>query len=212
MIIRHGSENLTIKSLAAKVGLSEAAIYRHFRSKKDILLLLADYVGEVLVKDIDDAVRTEMISLASLESAFINHIASIEHRRGISFQVMSEIVSLGDKDLNVRACKALDRYIAKLAEMLKQAQKQGAIRSDIEAETFSLLISSLVQGLVNTWVLRNYSMDLEAEFRKIWKILLLGIIPNGYTTSYAEYPERPPIGRSGHDKVVAPDVILPFGL
>jgi AcrR family transcriptional regulator len=37
LIFKCGSEYLTVKRIAAEVGISEAAIYRHFTSKKSIL-------------------------------------------------------------------------------------------------------------------------------------------------------------------------------
>lgn len=39
----YGIQNLTIKTLAADIGLSEPALYRHFKSKNDILLGLLNY-------------------------------------------------------------------------------------------------------------------------------------------------------------------------
>ena len=42
LIIKRGAEHVTIRGIAEEVGISEAAIYRHFRSKKDILRLLLD--------------------------------------------------------------------------------------------------------------------------------------------------------------------------
>lgn len=42
-IDRHGIQYLTIKNLAADFGLSEAALYRHFKSKNDIMLELLSY-------------------------------------------------------------------------------------------------------------------------------------------------------------------------
>ena len=45
-----GSEHITMKGIASEVGISEAAIYRHFNEKRDILLLLVDDVGANLLK------------------------------------------------------------------------------------------------------------------------------------------------------------------
>jgi AcrR family transcriptional regulator len=175
LISKHSSENLTIKSIAAEVGISEAAIYRHFHSKKDVLILLADHVRETLVNDIDAEAFSEANPLAALEIALNKHLSAIERRHGISFQVISEIVSLGDKDLNKRASEALERYAAKLADILEQARKQGAVRAGLDTAATALLISVSIQGLVNTWVLSNYSIDIRAEFNNMWKILLEGI-------------------------------------
>jgi TetR/AcrR family transcriptional regulator len=176
LIIRQGSENLTVKGIAAEVGISEAAIYRHFRSKKDVLMLLADYVGETLVNDIDDAAFAEANSLTALEAALNKHISAIERRRGISFQVISEIISLGDSVLNERVCIALDKYVVKLEIILDQALKQRVLRENLDTASTARLISAVIQGLVNIWVLSNYTVNLKAEFIGMWRVLSKGIV------------------------------------
>jgi AcrR family transcriptional regulator len=176
LISKHGSENLTIKGIATEVGISEAAIYRHFRSKKDVLMLLADNVGETLVSDIDDAVFEETKALTALEAALMKHISSIERRRGISFQVISEIISLGDRELNERAYAAINRYVKRLERLLVEASNQGALNESVDLGTTARLISAVIQGLVNTWVLSNYSVNLKDEFIGVWRILSRDII------------------------------------
>ena len=42
-IDKYGIQELTTKNLAADIGLSEAALYRHFKSKNDILLGMLSY-------------------------------------------------------------------------------------------------------------------------------------------------------------------------
>lgn len=176
LISKHGSENLTIKGIAAEVGISEAAIYRHFRSKKDVLMLLADNVGETLVSDIDGAVFEETKALTALEAALMKHISSIERRRGISFQVISEIISLGDRELNERAYAAINRYVKRLERLLVEASNQGALNESVDIGTTARLISAVIQGLVNTWVLSNYTVNLKDELNGMWRVLSKGII------------------------------------
>jgi AcrR family transcriptional regulator len=176
LISRHGSENLTIKGLAAEVGFSDAAIYRHFRNKRDVLLFLADHIAETLVNDIDEAAFSESNSLTALETALKKHLSAIERRRGVSFQVVSEIISLGDPGLNARAYAALEKYIDKLEDILRQAGEQGALRNGLDIGSTAGLISDVIQGLVNTWVLSNYTINLKLEFSKIWGVLSQGIL------------------------------------
>jgi AcrR family transcriptional regulator len=175
LISKYGSENLTIKGLASEVGLSDAAIYRHFRSKRDILVFLADQVGETLVHDIDDAAYSERDSVIALESALDKHLSSIARRRGISFQVISEIVSLGDRELNEHAYAAITKYVARLERLLTEINIQGSLKTGLDIRATAQMISTIIQGLVNFWVLSNYSMDLKAEFMSMWRLLSAGL-------------------------------------
>ena len=53
LIVKYGSEHVTIKRLALQTNLSEAAIYRHFKSKTEILRFLLRHVESTLLADLD---------------------------------------------------------------------------------------------------------------------------------------------------------------
>lgn len=52
LIFKYGCEHLTVKRIAAAVGISEAAVYRHFTSKKSILSFLLHRLEEIIIREI----------------------------------------------------------------------------------------------------------------------------------------------------------------
>lgn len=100
LIVKYGSEHVTVRRMAKEIGVSEGAIYRHFKSKSDVLSFLIDDIEETLIGDIEKNFSKELNSLEILENIIIDHISSIQQRKGVSFQVIAEIISLGDKKLN----------------------------------------------------------------------------------------------------------------
>src|SRR3972149_3933900 len=119
VIIKCGSERVTVKRISQEVGISETAVYRHFKSKKQILSLLAEQVGDTLVGDIARATGGGRTPLEVLDSALQSHLSAIEQRRGVSFQVIAEIVSLGDRKLNRTMSRSIDDYTGRIADLLK---------------------------------------------------------------------------------------------
>ncbi len=174
LIVRRGSEHLTVRSIAGEVNISEAAIYRHFRSKKDILALLADYIGDNLVGELDDLAARE--APGALGAVLQSHIAAIERRRGTSFQVIAEIISFGDRELNAKASQAVGKYTARLEKLLQDAAQAGLLQAEAGPGAAAKLIASLIQGLVNTWVLSNYTLDLRQEFAVRWRVLASSLL------------------------------------
>lgn len=171
LIFKFGSEHLTVKKIAAEVGISEAAIYRHFKSKKSILSFLLNHIEEALLKDISsESIANEPVTLDIIEKIIRNHFSNIGMRKGISFQVIAEIISLGDKSLNKQASRAISRYIARLKEILADGVRDGAIRPDIDLEAAATLLFSLIQGLVNIWALSTGTFKLIDTYTSLWHI------------------------------------------
>jgi len=132
-------------------------------------------VEKTLIEDIESNYSGEMSSLEILEKIIISHISAIEQRKGVTFQVIAEIISLGDKKLNKKVFEAITRYISRIREILIEGIKTGVIKPDIEPEAAARLFFGITQGLVNLWALSQYTFDLEQEYRAMWNIFLQAI-------------------------------------
>lgn len=169
LIIRYGSEHVTVRRIAREVGLTEGAIYRHFRSKRDILSLLADYIEDSLLDDITKSGDKPLTPLEVLERSLNNHLSAVEQRRGVSFQVIAEIISFGDKKLNRKVSDTIDRYIRHLRGLLEAAVEAGEVRKNADLDAAATLLFSMIQGLVNIWALSDYRFDPQKRFAPMWE-------------------------------------------
>jgi len=178
LIFKYGSEHLTVKRIAAEVGISEAAIYRHFKSKKSILSFLLTHIEESLLGDISpETTGTEPLTLNTIENIIRNHFSAIGMRKGISFQVVAEVISLGDRKLNKQASQTIDKYISRLKELLTDGVRDGAVRQDIDLEASATLLFALIQGLVNIWSLSDGNFNLIEKYTSLWKIYHEAVAP-----------------------------------
>ncbi|OIP27325.1 MAG: hypothetical protein CO103_07860 [Chloroflexi bacterium CG_4_9_14_3_um_filter_45_9] len=177
LIIKYGSEHVTVKRIAKVVGISETAVYRHFKNKRDILSLLVDHIEDSLVGDITRATAEgHAPSLEILNSVLTSHLSAIEQRRGISFQVIAEIISLGDKKLNRKITETINKYISRLQDLLTVGIKTGEVREDIDPEAAAIVLFGIIQGLVNIWALSNYSFDPQEKYVPLWHIFCEAVV------------------------------------
>ena len=171
LIIKYGSEHITGRRIAKEIGITEGAISRHFKSKRDILSFLIEDVEANLVADIEREMTSGATPLQVIDNTMKSHISSIEQRRGVTFLVIAEIISLGDKKLNRQASEVLNRYTGRIRDILSEGVKSGEIRDDVAPETAAVLLSATIQGLVNLWALSNYSFSLEESYLSLWRML-----------------------------------------
>ena len=170
LIVKYGSEHVTVRRVAKEIGVSEGAIYRHFKSKRDVLSFLVDDIEVTLLKDVDENYKRDDRVLVALENVAKSHISAVEQRRGVSFQVIAEIVSFGDKKLNKKVYDVIQKYVFRIAAILNEGVVSGEIKTDIDLEAAAKLFFSMTQGLVNVWALSNYTFKLEQKFAPIWLI------------------------------------------
>jgi AcrR family transcriptional regulator len=176
LVVKYGSEHVTVGRIAREVGISEGAIYRHFKSKRDVLSGLADHIAEDLLKDITSNKSGSSTALVIIDNALRNHLSSIQQRRGISFQVIAEILSFGDKKLNRKISEIIEKYVNTLKELLSRGVKTGELRKDADIDAAAILLFGMIQGLVNIWALGNYNFNLEERYSQLWKTFLKSIV------------------------------------
>lgn len=171
LIFKYGSSHLTVKRIAAVVGISEAAIYRHFTSKKSILsFLLIQLEGIILTEISPECAGTGPVTIDTIERVIGNHFSAIDLRKGFSFHVIAEIISLGDRKLSKQASQVVSKYISRLKELLTEGVRDSAIRKDIDLDASATLLFALIQGLVNIWALSECSFKLTEKYESLWKV------------------------------------------
>ena len=171
LIIKYGSEKLTVRAIAKEVRLSEGALYRHFKSKRDILALLVDTIEADLLGDIRSNNVYGDSYFNILDTILKGHISAIKQRQGISFQVIAEIIGLGDKKLNKRVSEIIAEYIDELKNLLRKGVESGELRKNLDLNGTALLLFGMIQGLVNIWTLSNYETNLEESYEASWNTL-----------------------------------------
>jgi len=168
LIFKHGSEHVTVRRIAHEVGISEAAIYRHFTSKSNILSFLADYIGDLLLSYVTESREAGGNSLEQLNAILKKQISAVEQKRGISFQVIAEIISLGDKKLNRRVLENIEKYLGNIRDLIAEGIRSGEIRKDIEPEMAAVTLFGVIQGLVNVWTLSNRNFNILSRYESLW--------------------------------------------
>ena len=99
-----------------------------------------------------------------------NHLSRIQQRKGISFQVIAEIISFGDKKLNKKVSEVINNYVISLKHLLSEGIKTGEVKEDVDIEAAALILFGMIQGLVNIWALSNYDFNLEEKYERLWKV------------------------------------------
>jgi len=169
IIATRGMEALTVREIAREVGISDGDIYRHFASKKDILMLLIEDIEKTLLEAVERAATEKAGTLESLGNVLKAHLSYVEQRRGISLIVISETVRLADKNLRRRMFEVINRYLNAIEGLLARGVKSGQIRQDIDPGTAALTFFALVHATVTLWALSNSSYSLAKKNKLLWE-------------------------------------------
>jgi AcrR family transcriptional regulator len=163
IIANKGIQGLTIKNLSKEIGFSEPAIYRHFKSKSDILIAIlstfeemAEMMGEMM-KNSDD-VATDKLSYI-----FDKMIQVFEATPALVSVIFAEEIFKNEDVLKNKIIGILEKNEETIEGILKEGQAKGGIRDDLTYQNLALITMGSLRLLVKRWDLGGHQFSLKKE-------------------------------------------------
>ena len=174
LIFEHGYEAMSLRQLAAEVGIQAGSLYNHISTKQELLFdLIQDHINELL-RQLDRAMEGKQDPDEKLRAFVAFHVTYHMTRKREVFIANSELRSLEPK--NYETIVALrGAYEQRLAAILAEGVEQGSFEvGDIQVATFAIL--ALLTGLC-TWYRPGGRLTREAIIAAHEKLVLSGVSP-----------------------------------
>ena len=146
MLQKPQGEKITTASLAAKIGVSEAALYRHFASKAQMFEGLIEFIEQTLFGLINKVTSEENNGVKQLEAVLPMLLGFAQKNPGMTRVLIGEALVNEDGRLQTRINQLHDRLEATLKQSLRLAASQQEISAETDAAAQANLIMSYVVG------------------------------------------------------------------
>ncbi len=179
-----GYDRLLTTEIAERCGLSEAAIYKYFESKRDLLIQVAEKWFEEMLAE-DHRSFEGMSAFEALRHVIWRHLAIVKRHRELTRFVLLDLRP--DPAYRAMPLYALNRQLlSQVPELLRTYIASGDLRGDIPLAVIRDLIFGAIEH--QTWAyLRNEGdFTIEASTNAIAQVLFEGL-----RTSRAPVPAAP---------------------
>lgn len=156
LIEEKGAENLSVRELAKRAGVSPAAPFRHFPNKTALLTAVAEQAMARLAQAVRDAQSAlgpadPLTELRAIGQAYLGWALD----NPTHFQVISSrtLIDFAGSPMLTATNEALRLTVA---DLLMKAEAQGMLRTGLTIETLSFTARALVYGLARMGVDRIY--------------------------------------------------------
>jgi TetR/AcrR family transcriptional regulator len=169
------SEKVTTASLAAKLQVSEAALYRHFSGKAQMFEGLIEFIEETLFALINKITTEEKSGVHQVEAMVSVLLGFAQKNRGMTRVLIGDALVHEDERLQARINQLHDRLEAALKQALRFAVTQQEIASDTDAAACANLILSFVTGRWHQYAKSGFRRDPVELWNRQWRQIMEGV-------------------------------------
>lgn len=173
--------DITTGDLAAAVGITQGAVFRHFPSKDAIWLAALDWVSENLMERLNAAVQARQSDsagfnpLAALQDVFIAHVDFVIAHPGVPRVVFQELQHAQETALKVAVQNLMQRYRALVMGLLESAQANDLLAPKTDLPSAALLFLGSIQGLVMQSLISGPVQAIAVQAPGVFAIYVRGI-------------------------------------
>ena len=144
-------ERVTTAALAAKIQVSEAALYRHFASKAQMFEGLISFIEQTIFGLINQINQKEESGLAQARGILQMLLFFAEKNPGMTRVLLGDALLQEDDRLQERITQVLDRVEASLKQALRIAQTQGGNWAQLGQEEVGIRAAMLMSFVLGRW-------------------------------------------------------------
>jgi len=170
------AERVTTAALAARIEVSEAALYRHFKGKADMFAGLIDFVEQTLFSLINKITSEEQSGLRQVEAIVGMLLGFAQKNRGMTRVLIGDALVTEDDALQARINQIHDRIEAALKQALRFAVTQKEIAEDVAMAAQANALMSFVAGRWHQYAKSGFRRDPAEFWQRQWKQMMEGVL------------------------------------
>lgn len=171
MLQSNPGQRITTAALAKEVGVSEAALYRHFPSKAKMFEALIAFTEDTLFSRVSRILQEQNTAQARCEQMLTLVITFADRNPGLCLVMTGTALQGEHERLRKRAAQLFERLETQLKQILRQAEiEEGLVTRQPTSAIANLLLATL-EGRINQYIRSGFKLPPSQHWQEQWAFL-----------------------------------------
>ena len=166
---------ITTAGLAKHVGVSEAALYRHFPSKAKMFEALIEFIENTIFSRISQIMNEEMEADKRCEKILGLILTFCERNPGITRILTGDPLAGETERLRQRVTQLFDRIEAQLRQIIREMPMREQQETSTDPVVGANLLLSLAEGRIGQYVRSDFERKPTTEWDAQWQVVREGL-------------------------------------
>ncbi len=171
MLQENPGGRITTATLAEKVGVSEAALYRHFPSKARMYEGLINFIDATLFSRINRIISEESSVLIQCEKILFLTLTFAEKNPGITRVLNGDALSGESERLRLQVSQIYDRLETQLKQLLREAELKEGLRTRQTITASANLLLAYTEGKISQYIRTDFKRLPTEDWADQWLLL-----------------------------------------
>ncbi|MCH8501639.1 MAG: nucleoid occlusion factor SlmA [Aliidiomarina sp.] len=162
---------ITTAKLAAEVGVSEAALYRHFPSKARMFDDLITYIEDILLGGVNKVLENEKQTLPRVEQIIHLILRFAEQSPGMTRVLTGDALMGENERLRARVVSLFERLESQIKQILRERRMREGVQFNSDEGMLANIIMAYAEGKLSQYVRSSFKKKPTAEFAVQWQLL-----------------------------------------
>jgi len=182
VFVEKGYSGSSTSEIAAKAGVAEGTIFRHYKTKKDLLFsivtpIVAKLVAPFVMKDFYRVLDAPYSTYESFLRAVLRNRIDFIHKHLPALRIFLQEIPFQEELREPFKDMVAANIIPRLRNVAERFQAQGSLRVDFPPESIVRLTMTNILGflLARYFLLPEYAWDDEAEIERTIDFIIHGL-------------------------------------
>ena len=167
--------DISTSAIAAVMGLTQGALFRHFLSKDLMWQSVMEWVADCLLSRVDKVIHTVQSPLAALEAVFMTHMDFVTSHPGVPRILLMELQRGEVTPAKQMAQTLLKQYEERICQLIEAGKASGELNRQISTASAATLFVGTIQGLVLRSILADTPSKAMPEAAGVFSVYRRGI-------------------------------------
>ena len=167
---------ITTAALAKQVGVSEAALYRHFPSKAKMFEGLIEFIEESIFSRVGRINQEEADALERIRMIMTLVLAFSEQNPGMCRLLTGDVLAGETERLRIRISQVFNRIETQFKQIIREADLKQGLRPTASVAASAELLVALIEGKVRQYVRSEFTTKPTALWSEQWNMLVTNLM------------------------------------
>lgn len=164
-------QRITTAALAKELGVSEAALYRHFPSKARMFEGLIEFTEDAILSRVNQILEIEKDTLTRCQMMLKLILTFAERNPGIS-RILTGDALMGEHErLRTRIVLLFDKIEAQIKQALRERKLREGAAFNLEEGVLANLLLAYADGKISQFVRSDFTLLPTAHFDAQWQAI-----------------------------------------